>query len=203
MESPEIHAPHKAHAGGLKWLEATASIAALVVSFTSIFIAIEHGHTMEKLVTANSLPFLSVYTSSLTPDGKRQLSIAMENFGVGPAHEQSLRVKLHGRYLHSSRDLLTEALGAQEAHAARDKLQVIVNNMPTRFIPARTRQAIFTVDQTPQNAEVWSKLADVVTHDLQLEACYCSVFHECWRTNGVEPEKTKACRRDEATEFTP
>ena len=61
MEGPEVHQTHGRHRGGglPQWLELTIAGTALVTSICSIVIAIHHGHTMEKLVQANSIPYLT------------------------------------------------------------------------------------------------------------------------------------------------
>jgi hypothetical protein len=59
MESTDLHTPHPHHGGALpRWLDLVIAITALITSVSSIVIAIHHGRTMEKLVQANSFPYL-------------------------------------------------------------------------------------------------------------------------------------------------
>jgi hypothetical protein len=201
MESPEIHTPHHGH-GGVRWLEITASIAALVVSFASIFIALQHGKTMEKLVTANSMPYVDAGFSNSTEDGKPRLMINMFNKGVGPAHEISFKVKVGGRYMRNVDDMLAATFGAN-AGAARAALRPYSNTQRTRFIPARDKQIVYFMDKTPENASYWEKLNGSMG-SLSAEICYCSVFEECWkRLDDNDPVPVKQCVRDEPNEFKP
>ena len=202
MESPEIHPVHAGHGGGARWLEITASVAALVVSFASIFIAVQHGKTMEKLVTANSVPYIEAGYSNATEDGKARLMINMFNMGVGPAHEKSFRMKLRGRYVRSVKDMIA-VVCADKAGDAGKVLKPYANTQHTRFIPARDKQIVFFIDKTPANASYWDAL-DKASSSLSVEICYCSVFDECWRrVDDDEPKAVKRCDRDEATEFRP
>ncbi len=75
MEGPEVHQPHARHKGGLpQWLELTIAGTALVTSISSIAIAVHHGQIMEKLVEANSIPFVIGGFSGITTEGERVLS---------------------------------------------------------------------------------------------------------------------------------
>ena len=59
MEGPAVHQPHAHKRHGLpQWLELSIAGAALVTSISSIAIAVHHGQIMERLVQANSVPFV-------------------------------------------------------------------------------------------------------------------------------------------------
>jgi hypothetical protein len=71
-----------------RWLELVIAVTALVTSISSIAIAVHHGKIMEKLVQANSVPYMQGGFSNVTPEGHHVLSLDLLNRGVGPAHEQ-------------------------------------------------------------------------------------------------------------------
>jgi hypothetical protein len=58
VENPEVHTPHARHGGLPRWLELTIAVTALITSISSIAIAVHHGQIMEKLVQANSVPYM-------------------------------------------------------------------------------------------------------------------------------------------------
>ncbi|HKQ14096.1 MAG TPA: hypothetical protein VJT80_11745 [Steroidobacteraceae bacterium] len=211
MENPEVHHPHAHHGrGGLpKWLELTIAGTALVTSVCSIVIAIHHGHTMEKLVQANSIPYLVGGFSTGTNEGADVMSLDLSNRGVGPAHEKSLRVKVDGQYVKSVAEWINKSLPPDEAAAvtqARDErvLKVFKNNVLTRFIPGSQQQLVFRIDKTAENARLWDMLADAQPK-WDIEYCYCSVFDDCWEVKGKwsEPTPVDECTRDEPHEFRP
>jgi hypothetical protein len=211
VEGPEVHHPHKHHGGGglPRWLELGIAVTALITSISSIVIAVHHGQIMEKLVQANSLPYVQGGVSNVTPEGTRVLSLDLLNRGVGPAHEQSLRVKIGERYVTSVDELLAASLPADQlaevATARKDRLMTIVSsNVKHRFIPGGESQLIFRIPWTPDNARYWDML-DKVWPSWDIEYCYCSVFAECWKVDGLfaEPEPVKECVRDERHEFMP
>jgi hypothetical protein len=207
MEAPEVHKPHRRHPGGglPRWLELVIALTALITSISSIAIALQHGHIMEKLVQANSIPYMQGGFSDVTPEEEDVLSLDLLNRGVGPPHEESLRVKVGDRYVRSLQELLAASLGPAQALAAKEAVRAAPKNqIRTRFIPGGQQQFVFRLRKTAENAAVWQQLA----HDSarwDIEFCYCSVFDECWQVRGKwqEPERIRRCRRDESREFLP
>ena len=164
METPEVHSPHRhpsrrrGHGSLPQWLELAVALTALVTSVSSIVIAVQHGHTMDKLVKANSFPYLNVDFSDVTPDGTRSLTLDMFNEGVGPAHEESLRLKVHGHYVRSVSELIAAALRGKATPDELGSLQPTVNTERTRFIPGGQKQTIFQIPKNSLNAAAWEKL---------------------------------------------
>jgi hypothetical protein len=183
------------------WLEWLTSLSALVVSICSIFIAVHNSHDADKALAAQTYPYLDLDRSDATPSGQKVLSIGFVNNGVGPAHEQSFRLKAHGQYVTSLDTLLAGAVGRDNVKAAHLALVPLVNHVPTRFIPANTNRFVFQTTRTATNAKWWD-LLDKDSDGWVMEVCYCSVFNECWtRREDTPPRKVAACHRDEATEF--
>lgn len=209
MEGPEVHHPHARHGGLPRWLELGIAMTALVTSISSIIIAVHHGKIMEKLVQANSLPYVQGGVSNVTNEGEEVLSLDLLNRGIGPAHEQSLRVKADGRYVKSVTELLAASLPPEqlaEVEKARkaEILKIAQNNVRHRFIPGGAQQMVFRVPKTPENAQYW-ELLNAAWSKWDIEYCYCSVFDECWQVVGkfAEPTPVKECVRDEPHEFMP
>lgn len=205
MQSPDVESPHAKHGGGLpRWLELVIALTALITSISSIAIAVHHGRVMEKLVQANSIPYLQGGLSDVTPDGTRVISLDLLNRGVGPAHEESLRMKVGDRYVTSFESFIVASLGAEEAPRAREVLHPVWNRVRTRFVPGGQTQTVFRVARTAENSRFWDLLAADQTR-WDIEFCYCSIFQECWQQHGKwqEPEPVKQCNRDEPREFIP
>jgi hypothetical protein len=206
MESPEVHSPHTRHGGLPRWLELVIAVTALVTSISSIAIALHHGRTMNKLVKANSFPYIQGGFSDATPEGDRVLSLDVLNRGVGPAHQQSLRVKVDGRYVNSLPELISASVGRELAAEANRVFEgkTLQNRVSTRFVPGGEGQMVFRIAKTPENERYWTML-EAYQDRWEVEFCYCSVFDECWVIPGKwqEPAPVQACVRDEAKEFVP
>lgn len=213
METPEVHTPHlpdhrrAGHRGGLPpWLELSVAITALITSISSIVIAIQHGHTMEKLVQANSVPYLEGGFSDTATDGSKVLSLDLLNRGVGPAHEESMRVRVDGHVVRNLKELMTATLGPQRGASAYQALDpsLVANHVPKRFVAAGAEQMVFKYPRSRENAVWWDLIAKQQSR-WNVEFCYCSVFDECWFVHGkwADDKPVKQCTRDEATEFLP
>jgi hypothetical protein len=205
VQAPEIDKPHTRHGGGLpRWLELLIAITALITSVSSIVIAVHHGHIMEKLVQANSFPYMRGTFSDVTLKGEQQLSMELYNRGVGPGHEQSLHLKVGAAYVKSVEELISASLAPEQARIAKEVLHPVHNRLRTRFLPGGQSQVVFLIPRTAENSQSWDLLAKA--QDLwEIEFCYCSVFRECWQVLGQwrEPEPVRQCRRDESREFLP
>jgi hypothetical protein len=209
VEGPEVHQPHARHGGLPRWLELAIAVTALVTSVSSIVIAVHHGAIMEKLVQANSLPYMQGGFSAVTREGEPVLSLDLLNRGVGPAHEKSLRVQVAGSYVTSVQELIAASLEpnqvAEVEKAQKDQiLNITTNSVRQRFIPGGEEQPVFRVVRTPENAQYWQML-QAARPKWDIEYCYCSVFDECWQVAGIlgEPKPVKECVRDESREFLP
>jgi hypothetical protein len=209
MDTPEVPElnhrgrPRRRRQDGLpRWLEMAVAVTALITSISSIVLAIGNGNAMDKLVKANSIPYLLGGFSDVTPEGTRVLSLDLVNNGVGPAHEKSLRVKVHGRYVLSTAAFLNAVLGSGEAQQFAGL--VTKNGVRTRFIRGGATQMVFRAPRTPSNASAWERLRND-ENNWDIDYCYCSVFDECWRVSSVwnEPQPVKQCTRDPAHEFMP
>lgn len=93
MAEPPVHtAVDEVHAHarktGHRWVDMAVAISAITISVISMFVAIEHGRTEEKLVASNSWPFLLFQSAQagLTA-GSRTLILRLQNSGVGPARD--------------------------------------------------------------------------------------------------------------------
>jgi|tagenome__1003787_1003787.scaffolds.fasta_scaffold20978744_5 hypothetical protein len=212
METPEVHAPHphkprprRDREGLPRWLELSIAVTALVTSVSSIFIAVQHGRIMEKLVEANSVPYLEGGFSDITPEGDQILSLDLLNRGVGPAHEESMQVTVDGHYVRSLKGLMVASIGADNGAKAYEAFQptLVANKVPKRFIAAGQSQFVFRLRRSA-DPQLWDLLARQQSR-WNVAFCYCSVFDECWAVHGkmADDRPVKQCTRDEATEFMP
>ena len=191
-----------------QWLELAVAVTALITSVSSIVLAIGNGKAMDKLVKANSVPYLESGISTATLEGAQVLSLDFINRGVGPAHEESLLVTVDGRPVRSFPDMLAASLGPKEGHEAYEVFHrthtLLRNNVPKRFVAAGQSQLVFRLPRTPENAKWWDALVKQQSR-WNVAFCYCSVFNECWaaRSETADSMPVKQCTRDERTEFTP
>jgi hypothetical protein len=195
-DSPELHPVHKPH--GWNWGELLLSVAALVTSAMSVVIALRHGEVMDKMLKANSLPFLTIYSGN-DVNGKSVAHFTLRNEGVGPARVMSLRLSLDGKKLHNLDDFLKQCCGG---HAPEGNLDE--SNAYERFIPARGESELFSLSPESDKDPAY-KAFDQARGRLQVQLCYCSVFNECYEYVPMVAEATPvaACPIDQTADFVP
>ena len=196
--TPEQEAAHLPHGTGHRWLDLTLALCAMFVSVVSLIVAVRHGATMDRLVAANSWPFLTYGTDNEDPQGKRRITLKVENVGVGPARIQTFEMWWQGQPIASVDELLSRCCILQprtqlELPDAR-ALHLSVGLVAPTVLRAGDAQNIISLERTETNSAVWDRL-DLARLNLKMRACYCSVFDECWVSDLVETtaEEVRAC----------
>ena len=192
----DIHA--HAHKTGHAGIDLVIAFSAIAISVISLFVAIGHGRTEEKLVAASSWPFLTFNTEKdgLDADGWT-VRLRLQNSGVGPARVKWLRMSLDGKPIRGRADLMNRCCGVPDGTADEQvRLGLVSQNPPVGILPAREAVEMLTWRSRPGHEAIQSKL-DSVRHRLKTEACYCSVLDECWisdLTATAEPRKVDQCQ---------
>lgn len=193
IEKPHVH--H--HRTGIPWYDLALPIAALFVSFISIYIAWHHGkvmqelvHQNEKLVEANSLPHLQLYGSNQTDSGERKVSLSVANQGIGPADIRSVQVKVDGRPVKTIAELL-------HACCATRNYSGITTSTLLGFMERPAQVIDYLSLREADNPELFRLLETARrARRIETDLCYCSVFDDCWlRTSrdGDRPVAVAQC----------
>jgi hypothetical protein len=195
----ETHAPH-VHKTGHNWVDLTVAISALVVSVVSLGIGVLHGRTMERmaeenarLVAANSWPFMSYGAGTVTTDGITRVHMQVFNSGVGPAKIESAELKWMGVSYRSDREFLEACCGLEPASDTPFDSSVFLG-----FVLRAGETSRFLEFSKAANPTVFSALQRaILSPDLQLNICYCSIFDECWQDDltrlSLRPKHVDAC----------
>jgi hypothetical protein len=146
---------------------------------------------MEKLVAANSYPYLDLMRSTSLLDGGDAVEYELVNNGVGPARVEWVELKFKGKAVHD----IDELLDACCASIKRD-----YNGLNPRGSVANTlirpgsSLKMFTWSEksvlSPSMAALHRQMDNI-----SYSTCYCSVFEECYvRVNDDrKPEPVKQC----------
>ena len=193
VEHPHVH--H--HRSGHHWLDFALPIAALFVSFVSIYIAWHHGKVMQelvdqnaRLVQANSIPHLQLYGSNASDSGARGVSLNVSNEGVGPAEIRSVQLLVDDRPVGSLSELLRACCGGN------DYSGLATSTLLGRMI--RPGTTIAYVNMPPGRSQAATDALDRARVQDRIEArlCYCSVFDECWTVSSkgsARPVPVRQC----------
>ena len=187
--TPEHETVHVPHSTGHRWVDMAVALSALFVSIVSLALAVHHGDAMDRLVAANSWPFLMYDTESIDPQGNRRISLKIENSGVGPARIQTFEVWWQGQPVSTASELLqrccmTDAKAPIDPATARS-LDLVIGQIASRVLRAGAAESFLSLELKEANAAIWHRL-DIARLQLKLRACYCSVFDECWETDLVK-----------------
>ena len=128
---PETELVPEIRKTGHRLADLAVAFSALFVSLCSLGIALHHGRTMQRLVEANSRPFIQITTSNVAPS----------------------------------------------------------------YLKAGSEQTVLRWPRTASNASIWDKDAVAGSNRVKFEACYCSIFDECWIENShtFRPTAVASC----------
>jgi hypothetical protein len=196
--SPESgHHPEPRHSGH-KWFDIAITVCILLISVSSLVVAIVHSETLEKmadanerLVEANSWPFLAYGTGDY-PD---RINFEVRNDGVGPAKIEAAELTWKGKAYGDPLSFLAACCG----------LSLNIKDISTSLIAGRVLRAgqNITFLEAPKNKmtpETWARLDKArLSRDFSIDICYCSVFDECWTDDiarmTLRPRRVERCEQ--------
>lgn len=198
----EHHEPPRT---GFKSLDAAVAVGVLLVSVSSLIVAIVHSRTLERmadanarLVEANSWPFLA-YSTGNFGDSKQTINMSVDNNGIGPAKIESFVVTWNGVPQRNAAALLKSC--CRYEHHSGDGLQF--SEVQGQVLRAGARLNFLFFPRTPETAAAWDRLdRGRLSSKLDVNICYCSVFDECWGGDITEftlhPKQVDKCTPSKA-----
>ena len=208
----EIEKPHAHHSTGNRHLDLILPITAMFVSLVSILIAWHHSqimrelvHENERIVEAESLPYIDIYSSDMASDNSPTLRLAVQNEGVGPARIAEVVMTVNGTPVPDFNTLIDQccARGLLHSKGADAKQyrslrngEVVLSSIRDRMIRPGEGADVFAWPITEANKPVVDRLEAALASDaVNIAVCYCSVFDDCWvRTDsGRRPTPVKEC----------
>jgi hypothetical protein len=189
---------------GHRLADLAVAFSALFVSLCSLGIALHHGRTMQRLVEANSRPFIQITISNgqQAADNAitQALTVLMSNPGAGAARIEKFSILVDDKLVKDITDALGQLAGlpanGSGSTAASSALgQMTYANVAPSYIKAGSDQIVLRWPRTPSNASVWDKVVDAGSGRVIFETCYCSIFDECWIENShrFRPAPVKSC----------
>lgn len=171
--------PHEVRKTGHNWLDLIIALTALLISGTSLVVAIVHSQTLERmadanarLVEANSWPFLSYDTSN-----SQSVSMSIANDGIGPAKVETIEVRWAGRAQRNAIEFLKACCGFVPKSAV-----VEYEIISGRVVRAGQSVNILVLPRTASDTAAWDILNQRarISPMLSVNVCYCSIFDQCW-----------------------
>jgi hypothetical protein len=185
----EVHS-HR-HKVGHRWIDMVLASTALLLSITSIIIAIQNESNMRRLVTANSWPYIALSQGN-EKNGEAVIHFDVRNSGIGPATLEKLVVTYDGRAVATTVELIKRCCAS--AGGADAIYRASIDVVQGRVFSPREETSFFAVKKSDTNGPMWEKLS-VERFKLGMSACYSSVFGEHWITHfgQPKPDSVKSC----------
>jgi hypothetical protein len=196
---PEHHLePRKT---GQRAFDVAITVCILLISLSSLVIALVHSNTLERmadansrLVETNSWPFIGYETGNAAGKDGNAIEMRINNDGVGPAKIETAELKWRGRAMHDT----IEFLGACCGYRPDPSNDLWTDLMTGRVLRAGETITFITLPKTVRDAATWNRLNAVrFGPQLALDICYCSVFDECWNADvarmSLTPRRVDRC----------
>lgn len=200
--TPELETSTEIRKTQHRWLDISVALCALVVSITSLCVAVLHGHTMERmadanarLVAANSWPLMQRVSSDQDASGARVFSLILSNSGVGPAKIETAEVRWKGRAYRDFQELIDACCQPKDGPRFED---IQTSSMSHLVWRAGESRPVLLIPRNGDAEPVAEAFRNIWTQ-LEMRVCYCSVFDECWLSDlrSLHPPAAKECPKPE------
>jgi hypothetical protein len=190
--APEIEHHHHHHTGRA-WLDITLAVSAVFISLMSLFLAVQHGRVMEKMVEASTWAFVTVdFSNADAATFTPRIRLTVMNKGVGPAKVEELEVFYQGIPQAGPRALVNTILKT-DSKDARGYIKAYVQGV---VLAAKEEVNFLEFNVSSYSPEQYKTLDEGVSR-LEFRACYCSVLDQCAvfdsRKDPRHPQSVKAC----------
>jgi len=196
----ESHHHHHPHGTGLRWLDVTLAVAAAIVSLVSLWLGLHSAHSMEKLVAANSYPYLDLMrsTHALAADGgikRAKVEYEMVNNGVGPARIEWVQMFFKGKPVADLRALGEACCDAQPGDFSGMNSR---GGVASSLIRPGASLVMFSWSEPETPNPKFAALHGAM-NEISYSACYCSVFDECYirKDDDTRPQPVEQCTAPE------
>lgn len=193
----ESHHHHHPHGTGVRWLDLILAIAATIVSLVSLWLGLHSAHSMEKLVMANSYPYLELSSSNaIAPEPgtdrmRANIEFTMINDGVGPARIEWVQLSFKGKPMRDLDELLDACCTDWKTKTANLNMRGTVAG---NLVRPGGHLTMFNWPEPATPNPVFTALHRQI-RQIEYSACYCSVFEECYvRTSeDNKPQAVEHC----------
>ncbi len=196
---PETELAPEIRKTGHRLADLAVAFSALFVSLCSLGIALHHGRTMQRLVEANSRPFIQITTSNGQPaaeSASQAFTVLISNPGAGAARVERFSILVDGQPVKDISAALLRLAGLPDSPQESAVLgPMTFSAVAPSYIKAGSEQTVLNWPRTASNASIWDKDAAAGSSRVKFEACYCSIFDECWIENShtFRPTAVTSC----------
>lgn len=154
--------------------EMLVGVSAVVIGLCALGVSLYETSLMRSEQRAAVVPILELgrsYNVSATDPSRNRLSFIAQNVGIGPARVIDFRVTVNGKP-HPTWDAAIRAVTG-----ANERVSYSMSTINGRTIPPDRTIEMFNLSDLEYLDAILENFEQV-----DFEACYCSVFDECWTT---------------------
>jgi hypothetical protein len=171
-------------------LDVALGVSAVLISVISLFVAIHQSQVMDKMMQADTWPYLDfVADGTLDEAGRQKVSLTVLNSGVGPAKIESIEVTYDGAPLRDGGDLLRRCCVPKGV-----PVQYRAPTIYDPVLPSKESLVLFGSRPETLQPEALAKL-NAARAKIQARICYCSALDRCWLrdTTRRRAEEIRSC----------
>lgn len=207
MEHEAHHGHHHPHSTGISWLDKSLGISAFLISLISLWLGIHSASSMDKLVAANSFPYLEPTRSNQMFENmpgldrpRGTVEYEFVNNGVGPAMIEWVELSYKGKPVLNYDELMAACCSNVKQNLTGFNIR---GSVVGTLVPANKSFKMTSWPEPIGENENWRQLHSQM-NNIAVSVCYCSVFNECFiRKPGMtRPEPVKQCKAN-PNMFTP
>jgi hypothetical protein len=186
-------------------IELIVAVSVVVISVASLFVAVEQSRVQRQTLEASVLPVIQYGSGNYDYErGEWVMTLNFTNTGLGPAELRYLGLSWQGDEILDTSEFLADCCVSADIpeenrlayvhQAFRDgQMSFLFDAVEGRFFAPQESVDYITfvrpdADRQPIGREIWQSL-DQVRHEIAVEACYCSVFEDCWMSRF--PQQTR------------
>jgi len=188
-----------------KWFHIAVALSMVLSAAASLVGALRTSAAMQSLVDQNarmvkasSTPILQWGTSNANEQGQPEIRYVVENAGTGPARIVWFELRYKGQALGTHWDLLKTLNSQSPDPRALEHLNLFTSTIAPTILVAGRSTTLFRwpipAENQAEGRALWGVL-NTERHQLDAEACFCSVFDECWTSHmqGDVPKPVPRC----------
>ncbi len=143
---------------------------ALVLSLSTLGVYIYQAKVMKEQQHVSVWPYMEWYTGNV-----EDYHITAKNKGVGPAIIRKVEMLVDGKPVRGNQELISAVLGNDW------KMSYVNSTLEGRVLSPGEEVAMLRIPDVKEGRAFEEKLHQ---HKLQLNVTYCSVYGDCWITDG-------------------
>jgi hypothetical protein len=184
-----------------RWFHIAVAISMITSASSALIATLHTGRTMTalveqnaKLVRANSTPILEFGHGNLTDAGEHKLNFTVRNVGSGLARVVWFELRLDGKPMPAMRNVIDTL-----SPGLKGEFTTTTGPVANRVFAPGTDQQVFGWRRPPDSdvdvLKAWTAVDKARFERIKVEACYCSVFQECWTSSldGALPKPVEQC----------